>query len=239
MKKYKVLFIDMDDTLIRTRSGKKYARGIYDMEIKIETLEAIKALAPKYVMIVTNQGGIEKKIVTEHAVRAKVNYLAECIKEYCKKSVVWAMGEFSKTMDPNDRYRKPNPGLLEDGIASFAFKEGKDIDRSECLMVGDASGLKGNWSDIDKKVAENFGCDYMDINDFYLEMGVKVKSEGDPLDDTYQLGLKLPSGEVHKVEHKFSMEQLTSIGRLNPTEKSLTLLVLERLYMQLKEKLED
>lgn len=33
-------------------------------------------------------------------------------------------------------------------------------------MVGDASGLEGQFSDSDKKFAENAGIDYMDVNEF-------------------------------------------------------------------------
>lgn len=32
--------------------------------------------------------------------------------------------------------------------------------------VGDASGKEGQFSDIDKKTAENFGIDYLDVEDF-------------------------------------------------------------------------
>ena len=37
---------------------------------------------------------------------------------------------------------------------------------SECLMVGDASGLEGQHSDDDKRCAENAGIDYMDVTEF-------------------------------------------------------------------------
>ena len=33
-------------------------------------------------------------------------------------------------------------------------------------MIGDASGKEGQFSDSDKKTAENFGIDYMDVEDF-------------------------------------------------------------------------
>jgi hypothetical protein len=38
--------------------------------------------------------------------------------------------------------------------------------KSKMLMIGDASGKPGQFSDSDKRTAENFGIDYMDINDF-------------------------------------------------------------------------
>ena len=34
------------------------------------------------------------------------------------------------------------------------------------LMIGDASGKPGQFSDSDKKTAENFGIDYLDVEDF-------------------------------------------------------------------------
>ena len=33
-------------------------------------------------------------------------------------------------------------------------------------MIGDASGKEGQFSDSDKKTAENFGINYMDVEDF-------------------------------------------------------------------------
>ena len=38
--------------------------------------------------------------------------------------------------------------------------------KQKSLMIGDASGKEGQFSDSDKKTAENFGIDYMDVNDF-------------------------------------------------------------------------
>lgn len=38
--------------------------------------------------------------------------------------------------------------------------------KEEYLMIGDASGLEGQFSDSDKRTAENFSIDYMDVNEF-------------------------------------------------------------------------
>lgn len=42
MKKYKVLFCDMDGTLIETVSGETFPKGIWDMKFKFDILDAIK-----------------------------------------------------------------------------------------------------------------------------------------------------------------------------------------------------
>ena len=47
----------------------------------------------------------------------------------------------------------------------------------DCLMIGDASGKEGQFSDSDKKTAENFGIDYMDVEDFIKEMNYERDSE--------------------------------------------------------------
>ena len=58
MKHYKVLFADLDGTLIETISGETFPKGIWDMQIKFDVLNAIKELNPEYILIVSNQGGI-------------------------------------------------------------------------------------------------------------------------------------------------------------------------------------
>lgn len=59
--------------------------------------------------------------------------------------------------------RKPNTGMLD---YFYTYHVQKKYQREDCLMVGDASGLPGQFSDSDKKTAENFGIDYLDIDDF-------------------------------------------------------------------------
>ena len=67
--------------------------------------------------------------------------------------------------DKSDIYRKPNTGMFERLTESYV---GDDFDyiKSVSLMIGDASGKEGQFSDSDKKCAENFGIDYLDVDDF-------------------------------------------------------------------------
>ena len=167
MKKYNVIFADLDGTLIDTISGETFPKGIWDMRIKFDALDAIKKLNPEYILIVSNQGGIESGFVEAHDFRAKSEYIARAIREYCGCEC-YAM--YCETNDKLDPYRKPNTGMLENLTDSYV---GDDFDfiKSRSLMIGDASGKEGQFSDTDKKTAENFGIDYMDVDDFvrYLE----------------------------------------------------------------------
>ena len=55
MKKVKVLFADLDGTLIKTLSGKTFPKGVWDMQFRFEVLDKIKDLKPEYICIVSNQ----------------------------------------------------------------------------------------------------------------------------------------------------------------------------------------
>lgn len=43
---------------------------------------------------------------------------------------------------------------------------GNRYSKFDCLMLGDAFGREGNFGDSDLTSAENFGIDYIDVNDF-------------------------------------------------------------------------
>ena len=162
LKTKTVIFCDLDGTLIETISGETFPKGIWDMRIKFDVLDAIKKLNPEYILIVSNQGGIESGFVDELDFRTKLTYIAISICEYCRCKC-YTM--YCRTNDKSDPYRKPNVGMLESLLASYV---GDDFDyiKQKSLMIGDASGKEGQFSDSDKKTAENFGIDYMDVNDF-------------------------------------------------------------------------
>lgn len=79
MKNYKILFADLDGTLIKTKSGETFPKGIWDMRIKFDVLDAIKKLNPDYIFIVSNQGGVESEFVNDDNFCAKVGYVAGAI----------------------------------------------------------------------------------------------------------------------------------------------------------------
>ena len=162
MKKYKVIFSDLDGTLIKTISGKTFPKGIWDMQIRFEVLDAIKKLNPQYILIASNQGGIESGFVDAHNFRIKSEYIARAIREYCGCKC-YAM--YCETNDKLDPYRKPNIGMLNDLTEGHVGDDFYYI-KSVSLMIGDASGKEGQFSDNDKKTAENYGIDYMDVEDF-------------------------------------------------------------------------
>ena len=162
LKNKKVLFCDLDGTLINTISGDTFPRGIWDMKLRFEVLDAIKKLNPEYILIVSNQGGIERGFVNRGHFNLKLQYICQSIEEYCKCS---CYGYYCSSNNISDPFRKPNVGML--GYLTELYV-GDDFDsiKPKSLMIGDASGKEGQFSDSDKKTAENFGIDYMDVEDF-------------------------------------------------------------------------
>lgn len=164
-KNKKVLFIDLDDTLIKTISGKTFPEDISDFRVQFPVLDKIIEKMPNLSMlfIVSNQGGL--KTLTDKRI---FNYKIWVVEVICHGYFINKLNNFSYTdnlyccsMDKNNTYRKPNTGMLEQLYYQYKV-ESKD----ECIMIGDASGKPGDFSDSDKKCAENFGIDYIDVRDF-------------------------------------------------------------------------
>ena len=55
--------------------------------------------------------------------------------------------------------------MLSELLECYGIAYNKD-NLDTMIMIGDASGKPGDFSDSDKKCAENFGIDYIDVRDF-------------------------------------------------------------------------
>lgn len=164
MKNYEVIFVDLDGTLINTISGETFPKGIWDMKINFDVLDKIKEINPKCLLIVTNQGGIEKGFVNERNFQFKMEYICRSIEEYIGVEVEYY---YCTSNDKDNKYRKPNIGMIDSLIREIIKSTIENgIETDKILMIGDASGKEGQFSDSDKKCAENAGFDYLDINDF-------------------------------------------------------------------------
>ena len=175
MKKYQVIFADLDGTLIETVSGNTFPEGVWDMRIRFGVLDKIREIHPKCLLIVSNQGGIEKGFVNRRNFDFKMEYLSRSITEYTGIPVEHS---YCSSNDPDFKYRKPNIGMANSLLSKMSYRGiiEKDISPSEILMIGDASGKPGQFSDSDKKFAENAGFDYIDVEDF---VGTKDNHYGD------------------------------------------------------------
>lgn len=163
--KKKVIFIDLDGTLIDTVFGETFPEGVWDMKLKMEVFSQLKKLHPQAVLIVSNQGGIELGHVHPAMFQPKFIYVIACLQSFIGLNTLVA-GQFCPYNDKKCPERKPNPGMLENMLEEFCNNTGLKVEKEDCLMVGDASGLEGQFSNSDLKTAENFGCDYLDVTEF-------------------------------------------------------------------------
>lgn len=98
----------------------------------------------------------------------KFDYISNALEDYTDVSVSAYYCESNNKRNVN---RKPNIGMIKEYM-DFIEDMNNDEDEEEkivydtILMIGDASGKEGQFSDSDKKTAENFGCEYMDVDDF-------------------------------------------------------------------------
>ena len=158
----KILFADLDGTLIKTVSGKTFAEDATDVRIRKDVLDAIRNLMKhglKAFYIVSNQGGIPE-FVSENDFEAKMNAIKTFINGYVQ---IYCYAKWCTSRDPECPRRKPNTGMLEE---AWSILKHYSFTKDDCLMIGDASGKPGAFSDSDKKTAENFGIKYMDVEDF-------------------------------------------------------------------------
>lgn len=135
---------------------------------KIDVFEAIKNYAPDDILIISNQGGIEKGFVDREMFEYKFDYISNALEDYTDISV---SAYYCDSNNKRNANRKPNTGMIKQYM-DFVEYMNDDEDEEEkivydtILMIGDASGKEGQFSDSDKKTAENFGCEYMDVDDF-------------------------------------------------------------------------
>jgi histidinol-phosphate phosphatase family protein len=126
----KALFLDLDGTIVKTKSGDVFCRDVNDWEFITGVLPAIKRYVEKgYIpIIVANEGGIELGHVTQANVELKMNLIRKEIEAYIRTDVNVA---YCPSMDHYDR--KPNPGM------AFYFAIALHLDLRQCIMIGDTT----------------------------------------------------------------------------------------------------
>lgn len=176
IKKYfseKVLFADLDGTIIVTKSGKTFPENEEDWRFKDGIINALKAYKPTHLFIVSNQGGIEKGYVEEAKFIRKMVEIETKLQEYLPGTEICSA--YCPTDDKENPRRKPNTGMLEEFYHDYI--SGYDFNKKHAMMIGDASGLPGNFSSSDRDCAKKFGIKYLDV-DYFIAMTYPCKDCG-------------------------------------------------------------
>lgn len=177
IKSKRILLFDFDGTLIETASGKTFATDLTDMRIKMDVvnkaLDLMQENGVKVFAIVSNQGGVEAGFVSGADIEAKIEYVLRCVHDLAvKRGIRGVLYEkrLCYSNDEQNQMRKPNTGMIDDILMKCKDTVMRGMNFSQLkgcsLMVGDASGLPGQFSDSDKVCAYNSGINYMDITTF-------------------------------------------------------------------------
>lgn len=157
LKNKKIVFIDLDGTLIRTLDGQPFPQGVWDMCFRKEVLMQLERLKPTAIFIVSNQGGIEKGYVNNRLFEQKFMYVIASIQDICGQHVFVA-GRYCPSLDPNDPMRKPNTGMAEAMLTEFEKMLNCKFSNPDCVMIGDL--------DSDRQMAEKLGIEYLNVEEF-------------------------------------------------------------------------
>ncbi|CAK9435645.1 uncharacterized protein LODBEIA_P03720 [Lodderomyces beijingensis] len=171
--KVKIAAFDMDDTIITTKSGRKFGTGPFDWKWCGTGNVVPETLANYYkqgyvIAVFTNQGSL---ITTPGSkslsnIKTKVGgWRKNLLDEFgVDKIYVFASPRKpakgpSSSEEQHTFTRKPEIGMwkaLEDTLS----QRGATIDYDNSFFVGDAAGRKGDHSDVDLGFAKNAGVKY-------------------------------------------------------------------------------
>ena len=154
----KIAAFDLDNTLIETVSGRKFARDIYDWKLMVHVKRKLKELHSNgyRVVIFTNQASIVTGKLTKEDFTKKITAIAT--------SIDVPLISFAATS--HDMYRKPCTGMW-----SYLLEhENNSVvpDASCSFFVGDAAGRLADWKKGEWYIVVNLFC--------YLIRGVICKT---------------------------------------------------------------
>lgn len=112
----KALFLDLDGTIIETKSGETFPKDINDWKFKKGILNKIKEyVEDNYrIIIVTNQDGIDEGYITPTEISYKLSSITKQIEFYCLNFYdLIKMKEVKYYISPslNCSNRKPSPNF--------------------------------------------------------------------------------------------------------------------------------
>lgn len=138
--KNKIYGFDLDNTIIKTKSGNKFAKNNDDWKFAIDNIIFIlKMLQTDYtIIIITNQKGISSKKVDIDGWKEKIEKIVSILD--IPILIYVAMYD--------NIYRKPFPSF-------WKMEEIQNCNFNESYYCGDAAGRIGDFSDTDLKFAIN------------------------------------------------------------------------------------
>lgn len=126
------LFLDRDGVINKKLDG-DYVKSIEEFEFLPDVLDAIKLFTKRFhkIVIVTNQQGISKRLMSENDLEKVHHHLAQEVQRHGGR--IDAIYFAPQLAEENSSMRKPNIGM-----ALAAKDEFPSIDFQKSIMVGDS-----------------------------------------------------------------------------------------------------
>jgi len=165
------LFLDRDGVINRNIAG-DYVRNLSQLELLPGAIDAIVRLGKRfrYVMVVTNQQGIGKGLMSAADVEEIHDYIIRQVKKSGGRiDRIYCCPSLKTDNDPN---RKPDIGM---GLQ--AKRDFPDIDFTRSLMIGDNAsdmifaeklGMSRIFIDTGHPIPQNVTLIYKSLNDVLL-----------------------------------------------------------------------
>ena len=152
LKDKKIAGFDLDNTIITTKSGKKFPKDQMDWKwLNTNVKNKLITLSKEYVIaIFTNQLGIS---LGKQSKSELIDKFSNIYKEL-DVPIIFLVS------DRKDFYRKPGVGMWQVLEKEGIIKEGS-------FYVGDAAGRETDFSNSDKEFALNIGIDFYTPEDFF------------------------------------------------------------------------
>lgn len=164
---------DLDGTIIETKSGSKFSRGPHDWRWFNDKVIPTLLQAETPIVIFTNQGAV----VAQKTAKSYLNFTAKMkliLEEMEKLGVdmtkVWIYASPKKSTKYKGLFseqfaqmRKP-----ETGTVTVFEREVSKLDKGQSVFVGDAAGRKGDFSDSDKRFAQNSGLPFKTPEEYFV-----------------------------------------------------------------------
>ncbi|EGG24188.1 SAP DNA-binding domain-containing protein [Cavenderia fasciculata] len=144
----KIAAFDMDDTLIRTKSGAKFAQSQSDWlfwDDKVPSKIAEYYRLGYQIVIVTNQGGIGIHGRHDHTKFSQVSGKIQDLFRFWNMPCIAIMA-----CDVDGLWRKPSK-LMWNFLVEECTDGSVSINSKDCIYVGDAAGRPDNWKSGKKK----------------------------------------------------------------------------------------
>ncbi len=126
----RALFLDLDGTVIKTKSGNDFPKDYDDWEFINGMLPLIRSYSDKgyIIILVSNQGGIEAGHVDPVKFEQKFDRIRNEIADYIGCGV---SGFYCPFIAKDNYYRKPNPGMIYRAAVEL------ELNLFESIMIGD------------------------------------------------------------------------------------------------------